>query len=157
VCNQERLPVWRELLVALLLIACNVVIHGLGSYALIRWVQDPRSLGATHAVGRAVWMIFRIFVVLPTLHFLEAAVWAEFYFMQHCFADRETAYYFSLQSYSTVGYGDVVISHPWRLMGGLEAIGGVLLFGWSTAILVGFITRFREAREANQPRFSDSA
>jgi voltage-gated potassium channel len=102
-------------------------------------------------------MILRLFLVLPTLHFLEAAVWAEFYLMQHSFADRETAYYFSLKSYTTVGYGDVVISHPWRLMGTLEAIGGVLLFGWSTAILVGFITRFREAREANQTRFSDSA
>jgi hypothetical protein len=64
----------------------------------------------------------------------------------HCFPDRETAYYFSLTSYTTVGFGDVVISHPWRLMGGLEAINGVLMFGWSTASLVAFVFRLRETR-----------
>lgn len=138
---------WRELLVALFLMASNVVIHSLGTYVLLRWLHNPRSLGAVGAVRPALRMILRLFLVLPTLHFLEAAVWAEFYLMQHCFPDRETAYYFSLKSYTTVGYGDVVISHPWRLMGTLEAIGGVLLFGWSTAILVGFLTRFREGRE----------
>ena len=138
---------WRELLVALLLAASNVVIHVLGTFSLIRWslsaVKDTSSLSI---VGGLVTMI-RFFVVLPILHFLEAAIWAEFYLMQHSFPDRETAYYFSLKSYTTLGYGDVVISSPWRLMGSLEAMTGVLLFGWSTAILVSFLSRFREARE----------
>lgn len=138
---------WLELLVALLLMVSNVVIHALGTFALIRWglrsLKDIRSLGVASGLGAMI----RFFVVLPILHFLEAAVWAEFYFMQNCFSDRDTAYYFSLKSYTTVGYGDVVISYPWRLMGTLEAMAGVLLFGWSTAILVAFLSRFREARE----------
>lgn len=66
---------------------------------------------------RVLLTLLRFFSVLLTLHFLEVAVWAEFYFLQHCFPDRETAYFFSLKSYTTLGYGDVVISHPWRLMG----------------------------------------
>jgi voltage-gated potassium channel Kch len=137
----------RELLVALLLMASNVAIHAFGTLALIRW--GLRSLKDTHSTGvmRGIGTMIRFFVILPILHSLEAAIWAEFYIMQHSFPDRETAYYFSLKSYTTLGYGDVVIPHPWRLMGSLEAMNGVLLFGWSTAILVGFLSRLREARE----------
>jgi hypothetical protein len=145
----------RELLVALLLMASNVAIQGLGTFALMQWglrlLKDTRSLGVTGGLGTMI----RFFAVLPILHFLEAAVWGEFYFMQHCFPDRETAYYFSLKSYTTAGYGDVVISQPWRLMGSLEAMGGVLLFGWSTAILVGFLSRIRDAKERRVRTNSD--
>jgi hypothetical protein len=61
------------------------------------------------------------------LHALEVVVWAHFYMWQNCFTSRETAYYYSLMSYTTVGYGDVVIASPWRLMGGMEAMAGVLV------------------------------
>jgi Ion channel len=44
------------------------------------------------------------------------------YLWEHCFSDRETAYCYSLMSYTTVGYGDVALARPWRLMGGLEAM-----------------------------------
>jgi voltage-gated potassium channel len=148
--RQERHSMWLELLVALLLMVSNVVIQALGTFALIQWglrsLQHTRSLGVAGGLGNVI----RFFIVLPILHFFEAAVWAEFYLIQHCFSDRETAYYFSLKSYTTVGYGDIVILPPWRLMGSLEAMTGVLLFGWSTAILVGFVSRFREVRERNQ-------
>lgn len=50
-------------------------------------------------------------------------------------------------SYTTVGYRDVVVANPWRLMGGLEAMTGVLMFGRSTASLVTLLSRFRESRE----------
>jgi hypothetical protein len=53
--------------------------------------------------------------------------------------DLESAAYFSLTSYTTVGYGDVVLPEPWRLLGPLEAAVGVLMLGWSTGILVAAI------------------
>jgi hypothetical protein len=137
---------WVELLVAFLLIVASFVIHGLGTFSLSRWVLPAVHNIHSQAFRGALWLMLRFFLALVTLHFLEGAVWAEFYFMQHCFPDRETAYYFSLQSYTTVGYGDVVISRPWRLMGTLEAISGVLLFGWSTAMLVALLSRLREVR-----------
>lgn len=125
----------------------NVVIHALGTFALIGWGLRLLKVTSSLDVAAGLWTMTRFFVVLPILHFLEAAVWAELYFLQPIFLDRETAYYFSLKSYTTVGYGDVVISHPWRLIGSLEAMAGVLLLGWSTAILVAFISRFRETRQ----------
>jgi voltage-gated potassium channel len=137
---------WHELLAAFLIIVASVFIHGLGTYFLIRRVFPLVNYIHSLTFAGALWRMLCFFLALVTLHLLEVAVWAEFYSIQHCFPDRETAYYFSLQSYTTVGYGDVVIPHSWRLMGPLEAISGVLLFGWSTAMLVGFFTRLREIR-----------
>jgi hypothetical protein len=135
-----------ELLAAFLLIVASFLIHGLGTFFFIRWifplVKNIHSLTFTGAI----WRMLCFFLALVTLHVLEAAVWAEFYFLRHVVPDRETAYYFSLQSYTTVGYGDVVIPRSWRLMGTLESISGVILFGLSTAMLVGFFTRLREIR-----------
>ena len=139
---------WFELLVATLIAAITVSIHSLGSYfimlrAFSTWLKEGRARTFTVLYGT----VLRIFWVLLTIHFIEVAVWGEFYFMRRLFPDRETAYYFSLTSYTTVGYGDIVISKPWRLMGGLEAMTGVLMFGWSTAILIGILSRFRDERE----------
>lgn len=66
-------------------------------------------------------------------------MWALFALEVGAWADLETAVYFSLTSYTTVGYGDVVLPPPWRLLGPLEAAVGVLMRGWSTGILVAVI------------------
>jgi hypothetical protein len=76
---------------------------------------------------------------LLLLHLAEAVVWALFFVLVGALPDLETAAYFSLTSYTTVGYGDVVLPEPWRLLGPLEAAVGVLMLGWSTGILVAVI------------------
>ena len=73
---------------------------------------------------------------LLLLHLAEAIVWAVFYVLVGALPDLETAAYFSLTSYTTVGYGDVVLPQAWRLLGPIEAAVGVLMLGWSTGILV---------------------
>jgi hypothetical protein len=73
---------------------------------------------------------------LLLLHLAEAIVWALFYLLIGTLPDLETAAYFSLTSYTTVGYGDVVLPEAWRLLGPIEAAVGVLMLGWSTGILV---------------------
>jgi voltage-gated potassium channel Kch len=73
---------------------------------------------------------------LLLLHIAEALVWALFYVLAGALPDLETAAYFSLTSYTTVGYGDVVLPEAWRLLGPIEAAVGVLMLGWSTGILV---------------------
>ena len=76
---------------------------------------------------------------LLLLHLAEAVVWALFFVLVGGLPDFESAAYFSLTSYTTVGYGDVVLPAPWRLLGPLEAAAGVLMLGWSTGILVAVI------------------
>ncbi len=122
---------------ALGLTAITVVIHGVGALASGRRViklwtarKDPPGwLGAELLMAQLVG-------ALLLLHLAEAVVWALFYVLIGALPDLETAAYFSLTSYTTVGYGDVVLPEAWRLLGPIEAAVGVLMLGWSTGILV---------------------
>ena len=124
-------------LCALGLTAITVIIHGVGAVASGRRVMGlwtrrgdrPGRLGAELLMAQLVG-------ALLLLHLAEALVWALFYLLIGALPDLETAAYFSLTSYTTVGYGDVVLPQAWRLLGPIEAAVGVLMLGWSTGILV---------------------
>ena len=132
--------VLKVVLAALGLTAITVIIHGAGAAAAARravrrWTERrdrPGRLGAELVLAGLVG-------TLLLLHLAEAVVWALFYVLADALPDLETAAYFSLTSYTTVGYGDVVLPEPWRLLGPLEAAVGILMLGWSTGILVAVI------------------
>jgi hypothetical protein len=142
---------WRELFFALLLCASNVLIHALGSYGLFLWLTHVLRKHPIPNMLQAWVMIIRTVVFLLALHAAEVAVWAHFYMVRGCFSDLETAYYFSLTSYTTLGFGDVVLPRPWRILGGCEAMIGVLMFGWSTATLVGLFHHLQDVRLQTHP------
>jgi hypothetical protein len=82
---------------------------------------------------------------LLVTHLVEMAIWAAVFWWWGMLPDFETAAYFSSTSYTTVGYGDVVLPTKWRLLGPVEASVGVLMLGWSTAIIVAIVHKvFRE-------------
>src|SRR5262245_3779339 len=127
----------KVILAALALTAITVVMHGVGTVLMSRRVNQLwsarkdqlRRLGAELLVARFV-------SGLLLLHLSEAVVWALFYVLEGLLPTLEAAAYFSLTSYTTVGYGDIVLKEPWRLLGPLEAAVGVLMLGWSTGVLV---------------------
>ena len=97
----------------------------------------------------AALLLIIVFVALIFLHMIEAAIWAVFFLRFGLFENFETSFYFSLQSYSTVGYGDVALPQRWRLLGTVEGISGVLLCGLSAAFLfaiVNALVHFRVQR-----------
>jgi voltage-gated potassium channel len=128
------------MLAALGLTAATVIIHGVGTVAAsgrtVRlWAERKERLGR---LGAELLMA-RLVSTLLLLHLVEALVWALFFVLVGGLPDLESAAYFSLTSYTTVGYGDVVLPEPWRLLGPIEATVGVLMLGWSTGILVAVI------------------
>jgi voltage-gated potassium channel len=70
------------------------------------------------------------------LHVLEVLIWAGAYVALSAIAGLEEAVYFSIVTFTTVGYGDVVLPRDWRILGASEAAAGILLFGWSIALLI---------------------
>ena len=127
----------RLILSALGLTAITVIIHGVGTVTSVGRVTRHWS-GRKDRPGRLVAELFMTQLVgaLLLLHLTEAIVWALFFVLVGGLPDLESAVYFSLTSYTTVGYGDLVLPEPWRLLGPLEAAVGVLMLGWSTGILV---------------------
>jgi hypothetical protein len=125
------------LLSALGLTAVTVFVHGAGTVAFVGRLARLWSTRRDRP-GRAAaeWLMARVVGTLLLLHIVEAAVWALFFRLVGGLPDLESAAYFSLTSYTTVGYGDVVLPARWRLLGPIEAAVGVLMLGWSTGILV---------------------
>jgi voltage-gated potassium channel len=136
-----------QLLLALALTSLTVFLHALGTWVAITRLAAAwrRRKAAGNALGVEIHIV-RVVGVLLLLHLLEAVIWALFYRVSGDLPDLETALYFSMTSYTTVGYGDVLLPAPWRILGPIESAVGILMFGWSTAILVAAITRLHANR-----------
>ena len=120
-----------KLLVALLLMALCVTIHAVGLMAAVRRLRRS-ALSQALSFSRSVGMLIATAAWAIVLHLLQIAVWASFYAQEHGMPDLPTALYFSAVTYTTTGYGDLVLPPEWRLVGGVEALTGILMCGLST-------------------------
>jgi hypothetical protein len=132
---------------------------GLGIFVLTLWVQAVpmavliRIITSTHPRGLmrpAFWPNFVLFQVAALLlalaHLMDVALWALLYCLCGEFAEFETAFYHSAVNFSSLGYGDIVMSARWRLLGPLEAMNGIVMFALSTALMFALLTRLIERR-----------
>ena len=128
----------RQLIVACSLMAVCVTIHASG----VTWAM--RRLNA-RPPAQQFWPSLRLFIAVAVwivlLHLLEIVAWAGLYVWNGALADLPTALYFSAVTYTTTGYGDVVLPAEWRLDGGVEALTGILMCGWSTAFFFAIVNR----------------
>lgn len=125
------------LLVSLALTCITVLVHGVGTFYSIRWIarhwqQKPYA----RTTWGAEFLIIQLVSFLLLLHISEISIWAAFYYFSGALGDFKTAEYYSLMSYTTVGYGDVIVKGPWRLVGPIESLVGVLMMGWSTGVIL---------------------
>jgi voltage-gated potassium channel Kch len=140
----------QQLIFALALTSVTVVLHAVGTVHIVipaTGVWKPITAGST--MPRPVWTLIRLVSLLLVLHLLEMAVWAAAYEFANVLPDFETALYYSLKSYTTVGYGDVLPSASWRLLGPIEAAVGILMLGWSTSIIVAAVQRIYNGRSTS--------
>ena len=94
----------------------------------------------TDGFGFDTYVISVVLVMLFAGHLFQAAIWAMLFMYLGEFADFLTAYYHSTVNFASLGYGDIVMSEKWRLLGALEASNGVLMFGLSAGTLLAVMT-----------------
>ena len=138
-----------NLLVGGVLVALAFAIHfaGLvGLSALIRR-RSAAHVNFSTVAGQGLGIFF-ILMSLFALHSIEIWLFTVAYLLLGVFSDVETAVYYSTTTFTTVGFGDVVVDKDWRMLGAAESVIGFLLLGWSTAFLVSISARVRafEAR-----------
>jgi hypothetical protein len=123
-------------------VLCTICIHALAVDATINFVRHEKRLGHTGA-GR--WINLAIVALAISLmfaaHLIEIAAWGALFILCGEFRDFGIAYYHSAVNCTTLGYGDVIMSPSWRLLGPLEATDGALMFGVSTAMVFAVIMR----------------
>lgn len=140
------------LLLLFLLVSVCVAVHGLGMVFGLRWVKSKRPTDHHHfGLAAMFWILVRVVYGLLLLHLVQITVWALCYMWAKCLPDFATAFYYSATSYSTVGYGDVVPDGHWRIMGAVEAVTGVLMFGWSTGVLFSVVNHLMAKYHDHRP------
>src|SRR4051812_47404195 len=122
-----------KLLIAFALMALCVAIHAMGLMAVLRWLQVRVARGA-QGFAPSAWLLIRVAAWTILLHLLQILAWATAYAVGHAMPDFTTAAYFSAVTYTTTGYGDWLLHGEWRLVGGVEAITGILMCGLSTGM-----------------------
>ncbi len=132
---------FKQIAAAVLLLSLTLCLQCAGLTALIEWLKRVLTRD-THKHGPvySATLVAKSLVAIVILHGLVIFLWASFYRMR-CFPSWELAFYFSASSYSTVGYGDLVLPSNWRLLGPLEGVTGVLMCGISASVLFALVTR----------------
>ena len=119
---------------------CNIGVHALFMTVLVRVAQNTAIKTTWPSLFLAVVMMATI-SVLMVAHTFEVVVWSMAYLMVDAVPPGQSAMYLSFTSYATLGYGDVVPVRDWQLLGPITAMNGVLLFGWSTAVIFEILQR----------------
>ena len=135
-----------KLFIAWVLLAVCVMIHAMGMTYALRLLEKMIV-----RIGLSFWfstlLLVRIAAWAILLHLVEITVWAVFYTWKGALPDITTALYFSAVTYTTTGYGDVVLPEAWRLVGAVEALTGIIMCGWSAAFFFAVVSQTNEARQ----------
>jgi len=143
----DRVAILIPLIVGISAILCTMVIHGAGLAANLRFALHERRV---QRWGASFWIDLRIVatavMLLLMAHLIEIGVWAVLLVLIGEFQGLGIAFYHSAVNYTTLGYGDIVMTPAWRMLGPLEATNGMLMFGVSTAIIFTVIQRLVHVR-----------
>ncbi len=134
----------RQIVVGAGVSVCTIVIHALVMTVVVWAAQRASAAKVAHPRFLLVVVMIAIVSVLMTAHTSEVTVWSLAYTMFGAAPADADAFYFAFVNYTTLGYGDVVPVERWRLLGPMTAMNGVLLFGWSTAVIFEVLRRTME-------------
>lgn len=130
-----------QLAVAAVTYACTIAIHAIVMLGIVRMAQRIAARSSAHPSQLLVGMMVATVSVLSAAHVLEVMVWALVYAIFGVAPAGTDVMYFAFVNYTTLGYGDIIPVERWRLLGPITAMNGILLFGWSTAVIFDVLRR----------------
>ena len=125
----------RDILVGSCVCVLNIVIHAWLTVATIRVARVLAERKSVRPWRHLVAIMIATVLMLMAAHMLEVFVWAAVYALVGAAPDGADLVYFAFVNYATLGYGDIVPVAEWRLLGPMASMNGILLFGWSTAVI----------------------
>ena len=141
-----------EIGTAVLLVLTTLSVQCVGAAVLINWLRSAlRREFRTVRMSSSAVLVMQATIGVIILQGLIILLWASYY-RWLCFSSWESSFYFSATSYSTVGYGDVLLPPKWRLFGPLESMLGVLMCGLSVGLLFALVNRLLDRGKAIAPQ-----
>ena len=136
-------------MISIFLSACvlsflTVAVHATGIAVMVLGLTRHQT--PTTSAWLVIRMLLRMIWWLVLLHLVEISIWGVFYLWRGCMPNVESAFYFSGVTYTTIGYGDIVLIKPWRMLGPIESLMGVLMCGLSTGYFFVVVSRIHQSR-----------
>jgi hypothetical protein len=125
----------RDILVGCVVCVFNTIVHAWLTVGTIRVVRILVERKTIHPWRHLVSIMTATVLMLMAAHMLEVFVWAAVYAVVNAAPEGADLVYFAFVNYATLGYGDIVPVAEWRLLGPMASMNGILLFGWSTAVI----------------------
>lgn len=126
----------------------NIALHALVMTTVINVAQIAAAKQQTHPALFLTAVMTSVVLLLMATHALEVMVWSAAYAIVDVVPANGHTVYFAFVNYTTLGYGDIIPAERWQLLGPITAMNGVLLFGWSTAVMFEILRRTLERIEA---------
>jgi polyferredoxin len=124
-----------QFLIGLVVSLVNISIHAVIMAMVSRAARWAAAIAVERDVLRLVLVMMAAVTVLMAAHIVEIGVWAGSCAALDVAPHRSEAFYFAFVNYTTLGYGDMLPKEYWRVLGPTAAMNGIMLFGWSTAVV----------------------
>ena len=143
----QSIAIFVPLIVAMPTILATIAIHGVAVLSVVHLVRHEQRLGyAGIRFWRDLLIVSGVVLLALLAHLMEIAIWAVVFDFCGEFSHLSMGLYHSAVNYTSLGYGDVVMSAAWRLLGPLETADGMLMFGVSTAMIFAVIERLVQTK-----------
>lgn len=140
-----------QLIIGAILIILTVIIHAVALDRLMQMLE--RYAPAVFIKFPKFWKIPMLTITVLGVfitHIVQIWLWAVFYLAVNALPNLEEALYFSTSTFTTVGFGDIVLEKSWRLLSSFQSANGFILFGWSTAFIFEVMSKLYKEETINK-------
>ena len=128
-----------NILIAAIIIIATVGIHAAAMMLAVQLIRKKEGGLREKLRQTNLYRVSGIVLLMFLASLIEVLVWAIAYLALNAIEGFEQAFYFSMVTFTTLGYGDIVLQERWRLLASFEAANGIIIFGWTTAIVMAVV------------------
>ena len=128
-----------NIIIAVCMMFVTTTIHASGMLLVIK--MSALHQGPLTSRLKRLSLVSGVVILMFLASVLEVLVWAITYLALNAIQGLEKALYFSMVTFTTLGYGEIVLDEQWRLLASFEAANGIIMFGWTTAIVIAVVQR----------------
>lgn len=128
-----------NLALGMVFMLATVVIHSGAMILVMRRFRDFSGDARETTIWDEIGQVSRVILITFFATMFEVAIWAAGYVAVQAIDSFEKALYFSMVTFTTLGYGDITLSENWRLLSAIQAGNGIVMFGWTTALVIAVV------------------
>ena len=127
--------------IAAVVIVITTIIHAGAMHITLNAIKRKTWGVLQRGEHSGIYWISGVILLMFLASVLEVIVWALTYLFLGAIEGAQQAFYFSMVTYTTLGYGDIVLGEQWRILSAFEAANGIIMFGWTTAVVYAVVQR----------------